>query len=270
MTNAVAQAVRDWIARAVAAAPSRHIPLLMLSGPQGAGKSTALAEALAAMDRPVAGLSLDDGYLTRAERAALAAQVSPLLQTRGPPGTHDLALLAQTIAALRRAGDASQTQLPVFDKLADDRAPPEAWHRFAGRPAAIVIEGWLMGALPDAQAPEAPPLNAVEALDADGAWRRYQEDALAGGYAALWDRADGFCHLAAPDFACVADWRLQQEAGLWAARGEAMPASRRDWVLHFIQHYERLTRRMLTGGRRPGAVIAIDAARNVTAVSGLD
>ncbi|MDP3316635.1 MAG: hypothetical protein Q8M47_11300, partial [Devosia sp.] len=104
MANAVAQAVRDWIARAVAAARPGHVPLLMLSGPQGAGKSTALAEALAAMDRPVAGLSLDDVYLTRAERAALAAQVSPLLQTRGPPGTHDLALLAQTIAALRGAG----------------------------------------------------------------------------------------------------------------------------------------------------------------------
>lgn len=268
MANAVAQAVRDWIARAVAAARPGHVPLLMLSGPQGAGKSTALAEALAAMDRPVAGLRLDDVYLTRAERAALAAQVSPLLQTRGPPGTHDLALLAQTIAALRGAGDASQTPLPVFDKLADDRAPPDAWRCFAGRPAAIVIEGWMMGALPDAAALDAPPLNAVEASDADGAWRRHQENALAGAYAALWDRADGFCHLVAPDFACIAGWRLQQEAGLWAARGEAMPAARRDWVLHFIQHYERLTRRMIDGGRRPGAVIAIDAARNVTAVSG--
>jgi D-glycerate 3-kinase len=269
LANAVAQAVRDWIAGAVAAAPPGHIPLLMLSGPQGAGKSTALAEALAAMDRPVAGLSLDDVYLTRAERAALAAQVSPLLQTRGPPGTHDLALLAQTIAALRGAGDASQTPLPVFDKLADDRAPPDAWRRFAGRPAAIVIEGWLMGALPDAQAPEAPPLNAVEASDTDGAWRRYQEEALAGAYADLWDRADGFCHLVAPGFDCVAGWRLQQEAALWAARGEEMPEARRDWVLRFIQHYERLTRRMIDGARRQGAVISIDAARNVTAVSGV-
>lgn len=265
----MAQAVRDWIARAVAAAPAGHIPLLMLSGPQGAGKSTALAEALAALDTPIAGLSLDDVYLTRAERAALAASVSPLFAVRGPPGTHDLALLAQTIAALRSADEASQTPLPVFDKLADDRAPPAAWRRFTGRPAAIVIEGWMMGALPEVAAPDAPPLNAVEASDTDGAWRRYQEAALAGTYADLWDRADSFCHLAAPGFECVAAWRLQQEAGLWAARGEAMPQARRAWVLHFIQHYERLTRRMIDGARRAGAVIEIDAARNVTGVSGL-
>jgi len=240
----------------------------MLSGPQGAGKSTALAEAIAALVRPVAGLSLDDVYLTRAERGLLAVQVSPLFQTRGPPGTHDLVLLAQTLAALRSAGDDAQTPLPVFNKLADDRASPEAWRRFAGRPAAIVVEGWMMGALPDAAAPDAAALNAVEASDIDGAWRRYQEAALAGSYADLWDRADSFCHLAAPDFACVAGWRLQQEAALWAARGEVMPAERRDWVLRFIQHYERLTRRMIAGGRRPGAVIEIDAARNVNAVSG--
>lgn len=270
MTNAIAQAVGAWIGRAIAAAPAGHVPLLMLSGPQGAGKSTALAEALAALDRPVAGLSLDDVYLTRAERAALAAQVSPLLQTRGPPGTHDLALLALTVAALRGAGDGTQTLLPVFDKLADDRAPPGAWRRFAGRPVAIVIEGWLMGALPERAAPDAPPLNAVEASDTDGAWRRFQETVLAGAYADLWDRADSFCHLVAPGFECVAGWRLQQEAALWAARGEAMPAERRDWVLRFIQHYERVTRRIIDGARRPGVVIKIDAARNVTAVSGLD
>jgi D-glycerate 3-kinase len=268
LTHTLAQAVGAWIDRAIAVAPAGHVPLLMLSGPQGAGKSTALAEALAALDRPVAGLSLDDVYLTRAERTALAARVSPLLQTRGPPGTHDLDLLAETIAALRGAGEDTQTPLPVFDKLADDRAPREDWRRFTGRAAAIVIEGWMMGALPDEAAPDAPPLNAVEASDTDRAWRRYQEAALAGAYADLWDRADGFCHLAAPDFACVAGWRLQQEAGLWAARGEATPAARRDWVLHFIQHYERVTRRMIAGGRRPGTVIEIDTARNVIAVSG--
>lgn len=269
MANAIARAVQDWITRSIEASPAGHIPLLMLSGPQGAGKSTALAEALAAMDRPVAGLSLDDVYLTRAERAALAAGVSPLFAVRGPPGTHDLALLRGVIADLRAAQTGTQTRLPVFDKLADERAPPETWRSFAGRPAAIVIEGWLMGALPDLAAPDAPPLNAVEASDTDGAWRHYQEEALAGPYANIWDSADGFCHLAAPGFDCVARWRLEQEAALWSARGEAMPAERRDWVLHFIRHYERITRRMIDGGRRSGVVIGIDAARNVTAVSGL-
>jgi len=261
-------AVQDWITRSIAAAAPGHVPLLFLSGPQGAGKSTALAAACAALVPPVAGLGLDDVYLTRAERAYLARRVSPLLHARGPPGTHDLALLQAAINALRAANDNTVTPLPVFDKLADDRAAPGDWRRLTGRPAAIVVEGWLMGALPDPAAPDAPPLNAIEASDAGGVWRRYQEDALAGPYAALWDRADGFCHLAAPGFACVADWRLQQEVSLWQARDEAMPAERRDWVLRFIQHYERLTRRMIAGGRRPGTLIHLDAGRAVTAITG--
>ena len=63
-------------------------------------------------------------------------------------------------------------------------------------------------------------------------------------------------------------WRLQQEAGLWAARGEPMPEERRAWVERFIQHYERVTRRMLSGRRRAGTEIHIDTARNVIRSSG--
>lgn len=215
----------------------------------------------------MAGASLDDFYLTRAERAALARAASPLFAVRGPPGTHDLALLAETVAALRAAGEGQTTRLPVFDKLADDRAAESAWRTFRGRPAAIVIEGWLMGALPDPASPGAAPLNAIEAADADGGWRAAQEAALAGPYAQLWDQADAFLHVAAPDFDCVLDWRLQQEAALWAAKGEALPDERRDWVAGFIQHYERLTRRMIAGGRRPGLDVYIDARRRVIRTS---
>ena len=259
----IAPHVAAWIRRAIEAAPSGHIPLLFLSGAQGSGKSTALRQAVSMLPEPVAGASLDDFYLTKAERAELARRISPLLATRGPPGTHDLALLRETVASLRAATDASETAIPAFDKLADDRAARETWPRFPGRPAAIVIEGWMMGALPDAGAADAPPLNAVEAEDSSGAWRRFQEEALAGDYAALWDSADGFCHILAPGFDTVLGWRLQQEAALWQARGEAMPPERRAWTERFIQHYERVTRRMLSGARRPGTDVLIDAHRRV-------
>lgn len=266
--NAIAGHVRDWIQRAIDAAPEGHVPLLFLSGPQGAGKSTALAEAITGLSLPVAGASIDDFYLTHAERMELARQISPLFLTRGPPGTHDLTLLQNTIAALRKAPPGAATPVPVFDKLADDRAPVSDWRSFSGRPAAIVIEGWLMGALPDAGSAGAAAINAVEAEDRTGDWRRYQEAALAGAYRELWDTADGFCHIVPPDFACVLGWRLQQEEALWAAKSQPMPAERRDWVIRFIQHYERLTRRMIDGQRRPGAEIHIDTARAVVRTSG--
>ena len=243
------------------------MPLLCLSGPQGSGKSTALAEAIAALSAPVAGASIDDFYLTHAERMALARRISPLFMTRGPPGTHDLTLLQQTVTALRTATAETVTPIPVFDKLKDDRAPVADWRRFTGRPAAIVIEGWLMGALQDPQAPEDAPLNPVEAEDRTGDWRRHQEAALAGAYRELWDVTEGFCHIVPPGFDCVLSWRLQQEAGLWKAKGRPMPDERRGWVCRFIQHYERLTRRMLAGGRRKGVEIHIDANRSVIRTS---
>ena len=259
----VAPRLAAWINQAIAAAAPRHVPLLFLSGAQGSGKSTALRQAIGMLDMPVAGASIDDFYLPRDEREALAARVSPLLLTRGPPGTHDLALLRDTVDRLRGGTTGTDIEIPVFDKLSDDRAPRESWRHFSGRPAAIVIEGWLMGALPDAGAPDAAPLNAVEAEDTAGVWRRHQEEALAGPYAALWDQADSFCHILSPGFETVLDWRLEQEAGLWRAQGEAMPEGRPAWIARFIQHYERITRRMLSGGRRPGTEILIDAQRRI-------
>ena len=264
----IAESVQSWIESAIAGAPPGHVPLLLLSGPQGAGKSTALAAAIESIEQPVAGASIDDFYLTHTERMELARRISPLFMTRGPPGTHDLTLLAKTVATLRSADGETETPLPVFDKLKDNRAPVSDWRSFTGRPAAIVIEGWLMGALPHSGSAWEAPLNPVEAEDRTGAWRRHQETALAGGYRDLWDAADGFCHIVPPDFDCVLGWRLQQEAALWDARSEAMPKERRDWVRRFIQHYERLTRRMLAGGRRPGAEIFIDANRTVFRTTG--
>jgi len=266
--NAIAGHVRTWIERSIAAAPAGHVPLLFLSGPQGSGKSTALRDAIDAMPAPVAGVGIDDFYLTRADREALARQTSPLFRTRGPPGTHDLTLLNRTITSLQQSVPETVTPIPVFDKLADDREPMAGWRHFRGRPAAIVIEGWLVGALPDPTAPRSPPLNAVEEEDRTGAFRRYQETVLAGSYARLWDRAGGFCHIVPPGFEYVLAWRLQQEAGLWAERGEPMPDDRRAWVTRFIQHYERISRRMIAGRRRDGTVIRIDAVRDVIKTSG--
>src|SRR6187402_352808 len=85
------------------AAPIAHASspfILGISGLQGSGKSTLAASLIeAAKERgwSAVSLSLDDVYLTRAEREALGRQVHPLLRTRGVPGTHDLTLLASTL-----------------------------------------------------------------------------------------------------------------------------------------------------------------------------
>jgi D-glycerate 3-kinase len=61
-----------------------------ICGPQGSGKTTTVrvvAALLEARGLKVATLSLDDLYLPRADREALARDVHPLLRTRGVPGT---------------------------------------------------------------------------------------------------------------------------------------------------------------------------------------
>ncbi|MDJ0920024.1 MAG: HAD-IIB family hydrolase [Henriciella sp.] len=252
----------NWIETQIRAAQT-DVPLLLVSGAQGLGKSTALKAVQAHFEDRIAVLGIDEFYLTKAERLALANTVHSLFETRGPPGTHDLDLIHATIDQLRAAGPDTKTPLPAFDKRIDDRKPDADSPVFVGQPKAIILEGWLIGALPDPEAPSQPPMNPVEAQDTDGIWRRYQEDQLAGPYAALWDRADAFCHLMAPSFDAVLGWRLQQEETTFGLAPGTLPEDRRAWIETFILHYERLTKRMLSGGVRAGHCICVNTRREV-------
>ena len=240
-------------------------PVFAIAGAQGSGKST-LAEQLvrAGTQRgfDVVALSLDDFYLPRRERRRLAREVHPLLATRGPPGTHDLALACVTLDALRR-GDA---RLPRFDKLTDTRRPPSRWRHVRARPELIVFEGWLLGLAPQSVAQLENPINALEReQDADGAWRRWCNTQLAD-YVPLWRRFDRLLYLQAPSFAVVPDWRAQQERALAADR--SLPGMSRAGIERFVQHYERLTRHgMKTLPGIADRVVRLDDAHRVAPVS---
>lgn len=234
-----------------------QVPVIGISGAQGAGKTTLLA-AFAATGVRVAGLSIDDVYLTRAERSALARDVHPLLVTRGPPGTHDLALLAQTLESLQRGG---RTALPSFDKAADDRRPESEWLVFEGQPDVIVLDGWCIGARAQALADLEAPVNPLEAgEDPDELWRTWVNDRLAGPYQRAFEALDAILFLAAPSFDVVLDWRLQQEAG---TLGRAMGEADRARIARFVAHYERITRHMLAGGVRAEVRVNLNERREM-------
>ena len=236
-----------------------HVPLIAIAGSQGSGKSTLAAEAARSLS--CATLSLDDVYLTRAERGALARRVHPLFETRGPPLTHDLDLLARTLTRLREAGPADRTPLPAFDKLADDRRPETGWPVFEGRPRAVLLEGWCLGCLPQTADALAAPVNDLEReRDADAVWRTAINGGLARGYAALFERFDALLFLKAPDFERVLDWRVEQEAGL---TGAPVSAARRAELAVFVRVFERITRHMLAGGVIADTVVELDADRRV-------
>ena len=226
----------------------QSVPLtLAVNGAQGTGKST-LAAALAAMCEQVGGLrsavlSIDDLYLTKAERATLAASEHPLLKTRGVPGTHDVEL-GETVLAELLAG--RPVKLPSFDKAVDDRRPESQWHLTAEAVDLIILEGWCVGTTAQPDAALVDPVNELEAReDEGGLWRRYVNDALATRYRTFFDRFERLVMLRAPDFDCVYRWRGKQEAKLRArvaGQADQSGVMNEEQLARFIQHYERLTR----------------------------
>ena len=222
--------------------------LLGINGAQGSGKST-LADFLkvvleAGRGWRVAVLSIDDFYLTRAERERLARDVHPLLATRGVPGTHDVTFLRRCLDELRGLGERENLALPRFDKARDDRADPESWPTVAGPVDLVILEGWCVGSRPQSEEALHSPVNALERdADESGHWRRYVNDQLGRAYADLFAELDALVFLAVPDFEAVYRWRLEQEQKLAdRSRGSGDRIMSAAEIRQFIQHYERLTR----------------------------
>lgn len=233
-----------------------------VSGPQGSGKTTAarvLQVLLEAKGLRVAGLSIDDLYLTRAARQDLARRVHPLLATRGPPGTHDRALGLETFAALKAGRSLA---LPRFDKAIDDRAPATDWPWFEGPADVVLFEGWCVGARPALEAALGAPLNALERdEDPDGVWRAYVNEALAGDQT-LFDQLDFLIQIVPPSFEVVVGWRREQEAKLRAERPGAPGLMDDAQVARFVAHFERVTRGLLADDpARADAVLRLGADR---------
>lgn len=213
-----------------------------IAGLQGTGKST-LAGQLVTMAREkglrAVALSIDDFYLGRRERQHLGRTVHPLLATRGPPGSHDVALACDTLDSLR---EGRPTALPRFDKISDRRLPPSRWPTVRGGVDLVVFEGWFLKTPPEPPEALLEPINALERdEDPDGTWRAYCNASLARDYRQLWWRLDRLLWLHGPGFEVVSGWRWQQEETLQALHPTRQTMTRAQ-VEHFVQFFERVSR----------------------------
>lgn len=229
-----------------------HVPgtplIIGVCGTQASGKTTAcgeVAEHLRAQGLRVGVMSLDDLYLGRAARRALADSIHPLFVTRGPPGTHDTGLGIEVLDAVR---DGRAVRLPRFAKALDEPLPQSEWPRLEAGCDIFLFEGWCIGAKPQSDAELHEPVNALEAdEDTDATWRQYFNDHLGGATADLFSRIDRLIYLRPPSFEIVYQWRCQQEHELIAAAGPGgAPAAMSDpQIARFTAHYERMTRQMM-------------------------
>tara|TARA_B100000686_G_scaffold212018_1_gene218922 strand:+ start:104 stop:976 length:873 start_codon:yes stop_codon:yes gene_type:complete len=209
-----------------------------IGGGQGAGKSTLaklLEEAGQFYGKRVVALSIDDFYYTKSQRHVLGSEIHSLLETRGPPGTHDVEALIASVENLLLSGDVS---VPVFDKGLDDRTGERL---IRGRVQHVVVEGWCIGATAVPSVVLKQPINNLELTrDQKGIWRTHVNEALSSRYSRLNSQIEQQIFLKVPSMDAVKRWRLDQERE--RPFGQRMT---KDQVSYFVDHYERVTLEML-------------------------
>lgn len=196
-------------------------------------------------------LSIDDLYLPHQAQQDLA-EAHPdnaLVQHRGQPSTHDLALALSVLSDLAKG---NSLRLPVYDKSAfngqGDRIPQADWPLINApgqtRTRIVILEGWCVG------------FRALSALELRRRWgaavlRRtrsqyegrlgfckledveFVNDALRK-YDELTDQFHVFIHVDAASPTFVYRWRMEQEKALWKSKGCGMTE---DQVTSFINGY---------------------------------
>ena len=184
-------------------------------GGQGTGKTTltkVLELILEQLGHRIATLSIDDLYLTYAQRQVLQQQ-DPRLIWRGPPGTHDVELGLKLLSQVK-AGQ--RVSVPTFDKSLYEGQGDRIHPRWIDAPTVVLFEGWLVGVRP---IPDAAFTNAVLpdpivtvadrqfAIDSNQRLRAYQP---------LWDSLDSLIVLNPCDYRLSQQWRQEAEHKMMA------------------------------------------------------
>ncbi|AWB56396.1 MULTISPECIES: kinase [unclassified Colwellia] len=243
-----------------------------INGCQGSGKSTLtdyIGEYLTKTHKlNIVVMSLDDFYFTGEKRQELSRDIHPLLATRGVPGTHDMAMLENTLIKLK-AKETGFT-IPRFNKATDEPYPQEQWQVIEKPIDIILLEGWCWGVKPQTAEQLISPVNELELKhDKNGAWRNYVNQQLQQYYQPLYAQMDFWLALQAPSFDCVYKWRLEQEEKL-KANNQGLSNSKimqSDGILNFTQYFQRLSVQACnTISQSADAIFYLDYARNITSV----
>ncbi|MFY8297708.1 kinase [Pseudoalteromonas sp. SS15] len=232
------QCVIDWLEPVLSHQKSPFC--LAINGAQGSGKSTLSAYIKSYLESQcfvTEIVSLDDFYLSKAQRAERAIHYHPLFTVRGVPGTHDITFAIEQVKRFKNSEDFI---LPRFNKATDEPYSSAKWLTSINKPKVLIFEGWCLGLLPQSRDHLKMPVNDLEATqDSNGVYRDRVNQFLSDDYQALFALFDKLVFLNAQSFERVYSWRLQQEHQLIKRVGTGMSDEE---VTAFIQYFERLTR----------------------------
>lgn len=177
-TGRVAAEVSVPLAHVVSSSGSRVVGI---AGAPGAGKSTIASEVVDLLRErghiPLS-ISLDDYYLSKAERAEHG------VAQRGPPGTHDVPGLVDALD--RIAARERPITVKRFSHELDEQVGPLT---LDDPPSHVLLEGWVLGHPADGYEQVLDRLDLLVFLDVDRATakrRRYEREA------ALREQGGGF------------------------------------------------------------------------------
>ena len=196
----------------------------------------------------------------------MSIKVSPLLITRGVPGTHDTNLLFSCLKKLKKS-NFSKILIPKFDKSIDDRLPKKKWQKVKKKQDIVIFEGWCVGVTPQKEKDLIVPLNELEKdKDKKRIWRTKVNTELKKKYKDIFKLIDTTIFLKVPSFKHVFKWRLLQEKKL-SVTSKGKKIMNKTQIKNFIMFYERLTKHMLKNfGKRADSIIKIDEKHKLKSI----
>ena len=217
----------------------------LISGSQGVGKSTLIKVLKTNIEKyfkkKIITLSLDDYYLSKDNRMALSKTKHYLFKTRGVPGTHDIKKLKENINDFEKSNYPIYS--PIFDKLLDNKLNKERVEK--EKKDILILEGWCCACPPLENKFLNKDINNLERFeDKDKIWRNYFNKYLGNEYKKLFKKFDKVIFMKAPSFKFVLNWRLKQEKKNNSNHKNYKRMNKKE-VLHFILHYEKITRWMI-------------------------